>query len=694
MKKNKKYAGHLLLGVGILLTVVWLMAGIVEIFQICEKIFPQGGVIIAAALMLLIVWVVGKTARNILRAEREKQQAILGNEAKAKFLANMSHEIRTPLNTIIGMNEMILRENQDEAILEYAQNIQSASRMLLSLINDVLDFSKIQSGKLELEETQYQLASLLNDVIHQLEAKVSQKNLDLIINIEENLPSILKGDEIRVKQVLRNLLTNAVKYTQEGSITFSVEGIWENEEQFYLRTSIADTGIGIREEDLERMFHSFTRLDEKRNRRIEGTGLGLSITKQLIERMNGEIQVQSVYGKGSLFTVKIPQKVIEKEAIGNLKQAYEREVQTRGKYEGKFRAPGVKILAVDDNDMNLEVVRGLLKTTGIYLDTATGGDECLSKTREKKYDLILMDHMMPEPDGIETLHLLRGENKNPNVKTKVIALTANAVAGSREIYLKEGFSDYLSKPIEAEKFEKMLQKNLPEDKVTVEKEEEKFTEAQVITEEVSAEERKSEVSAAGSLIDKEAGMAYCAGDKDMYLDILKAYYDQGEKYSQDMKDYLEKKDWKNYSITVHAIKSTSMTIGASALSEKAKKLEMAAKEAQEEIIHNAWEELYQDYQNVLGEIKEIFDRQMPKEAGETEIVSKEEYRKQCENLLEKIKAYEMNEAMEQIKKLQKMSTSPEISEKQRKMLDRIGKAVDDFDYELAEADLQEWIGEQ
>lgn len=423
-----------------------------------------GGVALSFGLIILLFMAGVKTAREMLIIEKEKQMAIASSEAKAKFLANMSHEIRTPINTIIGMNEMILRENRDAEVAEYARNVQNASRLLLGLINDVLDFSKIEAGKLDILEANYCLSKMLTDVVQGIRIKAESKRLKVKIEVEEALPSVLKGDEIRIRQILNNLLSNAVKYTKQGIITLTVKGIWE-EDTFSLHMSVSDTGIGIRKEDQAKLFGSFQRLEEEKNRYIEGTGLGLNITKQLAELMGGSIKVKSEYQKGSCFTVVIPQRVIDKTAIGKLEDAYKRDNAAIEGTKHQVYAPTAEVLVVDDNEMNLAVVNALLKRTGIRLTMASSGTECLELCRKFCYDLILMDHMMPKPDGVETLHLLRKDERSFNRNTKVIMLTANAIAGMTEKYVEEGFSDYLAKPVVAEELEAMLGRHLPTEKL-------------------------------------------------------------------------------------------------------------------------------------------------------------------------------------------------------------------------------------
>ena len=395
--------------------------------------------------------------KDMLEIEKEKQAAIAASQSKAQFLASMSHEIRTPINTVLGMNEMILRENKDEAIEEYAYNIKSASQMLLGIINDVLDFSKIEAGKLQIVENDYRVAIMLNDVVQGIIPRLKEKKLELKLEIDEEIPAVLKGDEIRIKQILNNLLSNAAKYTERGAVTFSAKGVYEGT-CFGLRLSVTDTGIGIKEADLGRLFESFRRLELEKNRYIQGTGLGLNITKQLVENMSGKIDVKSIYGKGSCFTVWIPQQIVDDAPMSGIEHPHRHKEKAKSEKETFLYAPDAKVLVVDDNKMNLMVVKGLLKRTGIQLDFATGGNECLQKTKDKSYDLILMDHMMPEPDGVQTLHMIREDATNSNRDTAVIVLTANAIAGIEEQYQKEGFAGYLSKPITGEKLEEMIAK--------------------------------------------------------------------------------------------------------------------------------------------------------------------------------------------------------------------------------------------
>ena len=399
---------------------------------------------------------------TMVELEDAKEEAQKENASKSQFLANMSHEIRTPINAILGMNEMILRESEENSIQEYAQNIQSASEDLLSIVNEILDFSKVASGKMELVPVEYDVAALIRDCSTIVETRAAGKDLRLEVSCDESTPSKLCGDATRIRQIISNLLTNAVKYTPSGTITFRIR--WAREKEgIKLIASVEDTGIGISEENQKRLFDTFERFDMEKNRNIEGTGLGLSITKQLVDLMKGEIGVYSELGKGSLFYVEIPQKVVSMEPIGKLNQEVNVE-QTKVDKE-KYHAPKAKILVVDDVRMNVRVIQSLLKRTKIQIDTATSGKECLVLAAENTYDLILLDHMMPEMDGVETFQKLREDTTGLNYATPVIALTANAIAGAKEEYKKLGFDDYLSKPMKGEELEEMIQTYLPEDKI-------------------------------------------------------------------------------------------------------------------------------------------------------------------------------------------------------------------------------------
>ena len=382
-----------------------------------------------------------------------EERVVAANNAKSNFLANMSHEIRTPMNAIIGMDEMIIRESKDSRISKYAMDIRSASKTLLSIINDILDLSKIESGKMEIVPVEYDSASVFNDIANMTMKKAEDKGLAYDLIVDEKIPSRLFGDEIRIRQIMLNIINNAIKYTEKGSVRITVSYDSDIEMLFI---SVSDTGIGIKPEDIDKLYNSFQRLEETKNRNIEGTGLGLNITKQLAEMMGGHIFVESVYQKGSTFTAEIPQRTVDASPIGDFALRLKETQSNPEEYKPILVAPNARVLIVDDNEMNLDVITGLLSDTRIRLTTADSGKECLACLKDGEFDVILLDQMMPGMSGKETLAEIRSAHLADN--TPIIALTADAIVGARESYLKEGFTDYLSKPVMYEDLERILLK--------------------------------------------------------------------------------------------------------------------------------------------------------------------------------------------------------------------------------------------
>ena len=439
----------------------FLVGGLTELLIIFLNIHVmKASVPIVVGLGFLLTFIVIQQVDDLRKLNAEKQQAIDVSEAKTRFLASMSHEIRTPINAILGMNEMILRENSDQTIDEYARNIKSSGKMLLMLVNDVLDFTKIESGKLEIREAEFRMSDMLGDVLSLIQERAQEKSLILRTEVADGVPNVMLGDEFRIRQILVNLLNNAVKYTDRGGITLNVGGQREGD-AYELLLQVGDTGKGIRKEDQPHLFEAFSRADLKSNANIEGTGLGLAIVKSIVDSMKGDLGVESEYGIGSNFWVKLPLKYQGEELLASDFMEHREERKTAAA-TCSFTAVDARILAVDDNQSNLKIVKFFLKRNGIVPDLCSSGSHAIELCREKEYDLILLDHMMPEPDGIETLHVIRSDEKSLNKKTKVVVLTANAVAGSKQTYLDEGFDAYLTKPLDSTTFEETVRSMLPE----------------------------------------------------------------------------------------------------------------------------------------------------------------------------------------------------------------------------------------
>ena len=393
----------------------------------------------------------------------QKEIADEANRAKSRFLANMSHEIRTPINAILGMDEMVLRETGEKEIKEYAEDIQSSGQTLLAIVNDILDFSKVEEGKMEIIPVTYETARMINDIVNMTKDRAAGKGLQFKVDYDRSIPRLLKGDEIRIKQCALNLLTNAVKYTDKGSISLNIGFTSIDDSKISLDIKVEDTGAGIKPEDMDDLFSPFKRIDDVKNRSIEGTGLGISITKRLLELMGSDLKVESEYGKGSTFSFSVTQTVMTVETIGEFERKDEEEKGTKKNYKELFHAPEANILVVDDIKMNITVITKLLKRTQLQIDTATSGPEAVKKAAEKDYDIIFIDHLMPEMDGIETLHYMKEIKREK--EPVYIVLTANAIAGAREMYLNEGFADYVSKPVVGEHLERLIMSYLPPEKL-------------------------------------------------------------------------------------------------------------------------------------------------------------------------------------------------------------------------------------
>ena len=537
--------------------------------------------------------------------ELEKQKAIAdrANKAKSSFLANMSHEIRTPINAVLGMDEMILRESREKNTLAYAEDIETAGRTLLSLINDILDFSKIEEGRMEILPTQYEMFSVINDLVNMIRDRADKKGLKLKIHVDKNIPHLLYGDEIRIKQVVLNLLTNAVKYTEKGEVGLEVSFFFIGADEIRLQFKISDTGIGMKEEDMEKLFSPFARIEEERNRFIEGTGLGMSIVKQLLALMDSHLDVHSVYGEGSTFSFAIKQRVIDSRPVGDVVGRFKERTGDRKAYRELFHAPDARILVVDDTEVNLEVIKNLLKKTQIRIDTASSGKDALDLARTTDYDVALIDHMMPDMNGIETLERMKEEK--PGAGTVYIALTANAVSGAREMYLKAGFFDYLSKPVDGRSLEEMFMRILPEEKLLplepvntdnpIDKDNDHTDDSLCDTETTESPEQVipawlNDIPA----LDVSRGIENC-GSEESFLNVLTVFHQTAVQKAEEIRHFFTTGDIENYTVKVHALKSSARIIGAASLSEAARELEAAGKSGDMDMINDKTNDLLDAY---------------------------------------------------------------------------------------------------
>ena len=528
----------------------------------------------------------------------EKSAADEANKAKSNFLADMSHEIRTPINAVLGMNEMILRKSKDEEILDYSANIKSAGNTLLSIINSILDFSKIEDGKMELIPVEFDVNDLTHSLVNSISERAKAKNLEFKVEVDEKMPSKLYGDDVRISQVIMNLLTNAVKYTEQGAVTLSIRKKEIRGENLIFQVSVKDTGIGIRKEDIDKLSHSFERLEEKRNRHIEGTGLGISIVTRLLGMMNSKLRVESEYGKGSVFSFELMLKIADSTPVGKYQDR--RNAGARAADEAnKLMAFNAKVLITDDNEMNLKVASNFMKLFGINAETCTSGEETIELMRKNKYDILFLDHMMPKMDGIETLEILKRENLVP-VETMVIALTANAVVGAKEQYLSVGFNDYLSKPIELKDLEKMLRKYLPQDMWKMEGNKEI---GEISNNEINTDDKMSSFVKLG--LNTEEGMAYCGGEEDFYIEIIGDYSKACEANIAKLENFKSQGDFENYKVLIHSVKSASKTIGSKELFNEAFELEKASGRGDKEFVEKNHDAFMKKYKKLADELTKV-----------------------------------------------------------------------------------------
>lgn len=598
-------------------------------------------------------------------ADAARHEAMAANEAKGKFLAHMSHEIRTPINAVLGMDQMILRESKEKAVKEYAMDIYTAGQTLLSLINDILDFSKIESGKMEIVPVEYEISSMLHDLINMALQRAEGKDLKLEVEIDHQIPSKLYGDDVRIRQVITNILTNAVKYTHEGTVWLRVKSSRDEAGMVKLRVEVEDTGIGIKEEDLPKLAAEFERIEEDRNRNIEGTGLGMNITIQLLSLLGSRMQVESVYGKGSKFYFDLEQKIIDDTPVGDFR-AKVRQAAEDFTYSAKLYAPEAEILVVDDNAVNRKVLRNLLKETQIQVTDAQGGAECLELVRHNRYDVIFLDHMMPEMDGVETLHYMKAMDDYPCKDTPVVVLTANAVSGAKEKYLQEGFDGFLSKPIVPEKLEHMLKEMLADHLLKEAPADPSGADGPNGADTKQMYDLMEQLPQVDGLDWQYAWMHL--PDLELLEYTVKEFYAQIDSAADRLEGFYRQMDGQEagtehgleqYRIQVHAMKSLAATIGIMPLSGVAKILEYAARDGKTEVVRSitpAFLEEWRSYRMKLHGVfgietevkKEVKDYSVMQALVEMVRLSMQELDiDQADELIGRLRAYEYPEEMGQ-----------------------------------------------
>ncbi len=591
----------------ITITISCIVMIIFIILQTCAPLLPLYNIGCLFASCLVHVFLEENEAR---KKNRKLSKALWDAEkasaAKATFLANMSHEIRTPINTIIGMNEIILRDSNDDKVISCAENIRESATSLLRIISGILEFSNVEIGETELVNVEYYMPELIDDLYNFIRFRVEDKGLELHMDIDPNLPKRVIGDELKIKQVITHLLTNAVKFTDKGKIIFRARLRGIEGENAHIRFTVTDTGLGIKDADKEKLFIAFERIDTEKENSEKGTGVGLAMSAHLLDMMGSKFNVQSIHGMGSEFSFELTQQITDKNIIGsNWKNEVNSVTETKKQEHHSFKAPDCRMLLVDDTDLNLEVICGLLEPTKIKIDTASSGEECIRKFGENSYDIVFLDYMMPKMDGIETLKRMKEDYPEKTLATPVISFTASAVSGERERMLSEGFTDYLTKPVVISKMMDMLIKYLPESKISTT--DESDLQAQDVsseqTHEVSFEGIPRELSEL-PWINVSEGIDYC-GTPETYMMALSIFVKGIEDKAALLEDCLSKDDIKLFTINVHAIKSSALTVGMADISAKAKELELLGKAGDREKIDDKFPGFIEDFRNLATVLEKL-----------------------------------------------------------------------------------------
>lgn len=630
---------------------------------------------------VILVLDVTDTRNYIEEIKSVREQAEQANEAKSEFLANMSHEIRTPMNAIVGLSNIILEESRETKEYSHARDIKQASENLLAIINDILDLSKVEAGKMELKMSDYYIQNIVNDVVGMMDMAASQKGLLLKCEYDMTIPCGYYGDDGRIKQILINLLNNAVKFTKEGHVEVYVGGEpADTEDQEVLVFRVQDTGCGIKEEDQEKIFDDFSQVDARKNRSIEGTGLGLSITKRLVEMMNGSIDLQSVYGEGTTFTVRIPQRIVDRECLAMASHVLHEKKEPAQ----TFQVKDYHVLIVDDNQVNRKVAKGFLKAYGFQMTEAASGKEAIELVEKQCFDMIFMDHMMPEMDGVEAVQIIRRDCGENGSRPVIVALTANAMEGVREKFLQNGFQDFIAKPLERETLNQVLAKWIP-DELRIHKE--------------KGQQDDTADSEFGSIcikgLDPEAVGKYQTGDYEDFVELLQIYCMDGKRKTNLLRELLDQKDYKNYEIEVHGLKSASANIGAMEVSRIAKEHEMAVGSGEYSFVENGFSELLSVYIKQLSAIQEYLDNKVEQNIeSDLPALEQEELIKKVREALSQLEMFHNHECAAIIDELLQYSMKQEFKVKLKEIREQLKMYEDDNAESLLGQFLRELGGEE